>query len=87
MWKATEEDAVLVTETRTDGYVPTSRASYGLPGDWKPGKRAKEDHAMACALAGEGVAWEPTCGFDVLVLTGPETSEDQLSDLLNARAG
>jgi hypothetical protein len=86
MWKATEEDAVLVTATREKGYAPISRATWPLPGEWKPGIEAKRDHALACALAFEGAAWEETCGFDVLVLTGP-LGEDELSDLLNARAG
>jgi hypothetical protein len=85
----TEEDAVLVHEERNDGYVPTSRECFSLPGDWKPGVEAKRDHAMACAAASYEAVWEPTRPFDAMVLSTPESelSNDDVYRLLNEMAG
>jgi hypothetical protein len=82
-----EEDAVLVHEKRSDGYVPTSRECFPLPGDWKPGVEAKRDHAMACAAASYGAVWEPTNGFDRLVLSDDSLTTDRIYEMLNQRAG
>lgn len=85
----TEEDAVLVHETRNDGYVPTSRECFGLPcGDnAQPGIEAKRDFAMACALASYGAFWEPTPAFDAMVLCDDSLTQDRIYEMLNERAG
>lgn len=67
MFQFTEEDAVQVCEERNDGYVPTSREVFPLPGDWKPGVEAKRDHAMACALASYGGEWDNVLPLDRMV--------------------
>jgi len=75
MWTPTQDDAVLVVVLSPEGDRRASSGGWGLPGDWKPGQRAKEDHAMAQALAGEGAAWEPTSWFDQEVLCGADPGE------------
>lgn len=90
MFTFSEEDAVLIHETRHDGYVPTSRECWPLPAfDETMTPNQRRDFALACALASNGALWNGTNWFDRMVLSTPESllSDDEVYRLLNERAG